>query len=355
MAFTHEVPGQSRVACTSVRTRHELRAYRRFRVTCAVSALVLTAALGGILVEGTGIADAGTAATADDAPASTMRLQTEQSQTTPPIAVSSQVVVPAVSPSATRTTASPAPVTVPPSSASPRSAALPSSESATSIEGPLGVAGRWDLSFDDEFDGTALDTSRWSAMEGLPMNTVTAHASNVAVRDGFLVLTLASSTSGAYVSSAPFDIGGDKGYLLPVGGYAEARVSFPGNGATIYNWPAWWTGSGPEWPAGGEHDIAEGLGTLTVNYHDAGGAHNQGVVPGTWSNQFHIYGIHRAAGHADVYWDGRLVKSYPTDDNGVGQALLLNVGVNPPNGSLSAFGAASEVKVDYVRAWHSIG
>jgi len=211
------------------------------------------------------------------------------------------------------------------------------------------------VAFEDEFNGTSLDRSLWSTMDGASMNNVTAHSSNVAVHDGYLSLKLSSATSGAYLSSAPFDIGGGKGYLLPVGSYAEARVSFPGNGMSIYNWPAWWTGSGPAWPAGGEHDIAEGLSNLTVNYHDGDGAHNQDPVPGSWSNEFHVYGLYRAADHADVYWDGRRVASYSTGDNGAGQALLLNVGVNSPNGSVTALGAASQVKVDYVRAWRREG
>ncbi|HYP45999.1 MAG TPA: family 16 glycosylhydrolase [Propionibacteriaceae bacterium] len=211
---------------------------------------------------------------------------------------------------------------------------------------PVGVPGDWTPSFSDEFNGTALDTSKWVALEGYNTNGVTTRAKNVSVSGGNLVLTLESSSSGAEVDSAPYDGAGANGYLLPVGGYAEARINFPGRGSTIYNWPAWWA-SGPNWPAAGEHDIAEGLGNLTVNYHSPSGAHNQGTVPGTWSNSFHTYGLHRKATSADVYWDGRLVKSYRTDDNGGPQALLLNVG----RGRNAAYGAASQVKVDYVRAW----
>ena len=86
------------------------------------------------------------------------------------------------------------------------------------------------------------------------MNNVTASASNVAVSRGNLILTLASSGSGAFISSSHSD-GAGVGYEFPVGAYAEARVLFPGDGRTIYNWPGWWT-SGPNWPDAGEHDIA---------------------------------------------------------------------------------------------------
>lgn len=211
---------------------------------------------------------------------------------------------------------------------------------------PSGVAGNWSLTFDDEFNGSSLDTSRWSAMEGNTVNNVTTHASNVSVSGGNLVLTLASSTSGAEVSSGPGDGAGSNGYYLPIGGYAEARVYFPGSGSTIYNWPAWWT-SGANWPSAGEHDIAEGLGTMTTNYHSPSGAHNFGTISGTWSNAFHTYGIYRKATSADVYYDGTLVKSYSTDDNSVGHSLLLNVG----SGNTAVYGTGSQVKVDYVRVW----
>ncbi len=210
---------------------------------------------------------------------------------------------------------------------------------------PVGPGGTWLLKFDDEFNGTSLDTSKWSPNwygEGGSMNSVGTYAANQSVSGGNLNLVLASATSGALVHT---DYGSGR-YQLPVGGFAEARISFPGSSSRpIYNWPAWWI-SGPSWPAAGEHDIAEGLGgKLTVNYHSPSGSHNQGAIAGTWGNGFHTYGIYRKASSADVYWDGKLVKSYPTDDNGKGEELILNVG-----GS-GTYGAASQIKVDYVRAW----
>jgi hypothetical protein len=88
-------------------------------------------------------------------------------------------------------------------------------------------------------------------MNGGSMNNVATYASNVSESGGDLILTLASSSSGAEAVANT--------YSLPVGGYIEAWVDFPGSGTTIYNWPAWWM-SGPNWPAAGENDIAEGPG-----------------------------------------------------------------------------------------------
>ena len=57
------------------------------------------------------------------------------------------------------------------------------------------------------------------------MNKVGTYAANVSVSGGNLNLVLASSTSGALVHT---DYGAGR-YQLPVGGYAEARISFPGD------------------------------------------------------------------------------------------------------------------------------
>jgi hypothetical protein len=203
--------------------------------------------------------------------------------------------------------------------------------------------------FGDEFNGTAVDTSKWSTMQGWTTNHITAQSGNLAVSGGSLSLTLSSATEGAGISSSRADGAGVNGYLFPVGNYAEARVRFSGDGNALYNWPAWWT-SGPNWPAAGEHDIAEVLsGALTVNYHSPSGAHNQGAISGYWGDNYHVYGVHRKANSADVYWDGRLVKSYPTDDNGAAESILFNMGKH--SSGTTVYGSAGALRVDWVRVW----
>ena len=205
---------------------------------------------------------------------------------------------------------------------------------------PTGVSGNWNLVFDDEFNGTSLATSTWGD-SGYTNNNMTggAKASDVSESGGDLILQVGSGgTTGAQVVSnaAP----------VAVGDFAEASVYFAGSGTQIDNWPAWWV-SGPNWPAAGESDIAEGLGDLTVNYHSPSGAHNQGTVSGTWAGGFHTYGIYRGSNYCDVYWDGKLVKSYSTDDNGQPEQLIFTNGL----GNQIVPGAAGEMKVDYVRVW----
>lgn len=201
------------------------------------------------------------------------------------------------------------------------------------------MPGNWSLAFDDEFNGSAINTTVWNEHDGWrDQNDVTDYAANVTESGGVATLTLASSSSGATI--------GTNQAVLAVGDFAEARVDFAGSGTTIYDWPAWWA-SGPNWPAAGENDIAEGLGTLTVNYHSPSGAHNQGTIPGDWAAGFHTFGIYRGAGYCAVYWDGQLVKRYTTDDNGQPQQLLFTIGA----ANTLRLGTSGQMQVDYVRVW----
>jgi hypothetical protein len=202
---------------------------------------------------------------------------------------------------------------------------------------PNGPSGNWKLLFDEDFDGNALNLNVWDPHDGWQkQNGVTDYASNVTVANSICSLHLPVSNSGAAIQC--------KAVALAVGDYCEARINFAGNGTSIDDWPAFWA-SGPGWPAAGENDIAEGLGTLTVNYHSPSGAHNMGEIPGDWANGFHTYGCQRFSDRCVEYWDGQQVKSYSTDDNGQAQSLILTVGYG--GGQFIPM----ELQCDYVRVW----
>ncbi|MDN4642901.1 glycoside hydrolase family 16 protein [Arthrobacter sp. PsM3] len=310
-----------------------------FSGAAVAAVLSLTASLGAVAAPGAAPAAAGTGTY-------TCTLNTKDG--VPPCTLHA---APAAAPAPAEAVAA-APVVEPvPAAAAPAPAAAPITvlpASTGSGLAPLGVPGAWSQTFSDDFNGTALDTSKWSSswFGGGTMNKVKTSPANVSVGGGNLSLKLSDAGTGALVSSNPNDAA-TTGYAFRTG-YTEARISFPGNGTVLHNWPAWWT-TGQSWPATGENDIAEVLkGQMTSNYHSGSGSHNQGTIAGSWGNEYHTYGLWRKANVSEVYVDGVKVKSFPTDDGNAAQYLVLNVG---KAGTSTTYGPASEMKVDYVRAW----
>jgi hypothetical protein len=212
---------------------------------------------------------------------------------------------------------------------------------------PLGK--RWQLVFRDEFNGTSVDRRKWRT--GFNNNNVTTRRKDCLERGGNLILYLPGDGTGCNLSSVA-NKAGATGYALPIGGYVEARVRFPGRGtlptSVLFNWCGFWT-AGRDWPGAGEIDIAETLGRLTVNYHSPEGAINTGSPHGAWGNSWHVYGAYRGATQVRVYWDGKLVRTINTSDNGKPQPIRFNNGWR--KGSITRTGPAGDVLVDWVRAW----
>lgn len=192
-----------------------------------------------------------------------------------------------------------------------------------------------------------LNTRQWATswFGGGSMNNVSTPASNVSVSGGDLVLTLSSPGTGALVNTDPSQVSGG-GFQFGDGYSVEARIFFPGSGNTWYNWPGFWA-DGQDWPSDGEIDIAEGLGNATSNYHSSAGADNSGILPGSWGGGWHTYGVDREAGKNLIYWDGKLVRSYATNDGGAPEYLIFNVG----SSGNAVTGATGAMKVQWVRAW----
>ena len=234
----------------------------------------------------------------------------------------------------------PTPSTAPAAPTAPTAPAVP-----TGTAGPPGNPATWNLAFDDEFNGSSLDTTKWSTswFNGGTMNNTATSPANVAVSGGNLILTLSSASVGALVSTNPGG-GASTGFQFTYG-YTEARILFSGSGSSCTDWPAFWT-DGQSWPQNGEIDIAEGLGTLTSNYHSSSSASNSNNVPGSWCGTWHTYGVDREPGTNTIYWDGQVIRSYATNDGGSPEYLIFNIGSGE-----GSYVAGDTLQVDYVRVW----
>lgn len=211
------------------------------------------------------------------------------------------------------------------------------------------------VSFQDEFDGTSLDTSKWGYQYGCfdpaqrSQAQYTDSPDNVSVHDGHLNLTARYSPmktkwdgsqvprtckNGDTTYDAPFTSGmittktkdGKVLYAAPgTGFYAEARVKLP---TARSSWSAFWgTGTKGGWPANGEIDIFESKGYdpsfLMSNIHTprAGSSkktqQHQGAMHGdtaTSQSEWHTYGLLKTADAIEFYFDGQMTHRVKMSD-----------------------------------------
>jgi len=216
-------------------------------------------------------------------------------------------------------------------------------------DGPRpGASGRWKLVFDDEFSGTALDTTKWQLCNPsfraycLPwndeletFNTAATDNANVRVADGQLHLVATKDANGkiysGMVSTGPWPASfgsrpaGYQGFTYTYG-YYEGRVRIPrGNGF----WPSLWelpaTSDGNEgWPDTGEFDVFEIPGNDPTDFHftahwggnggDCGHpcSAQTATIPDASTN-WHTFGLDWEATGLTWYVDGQKVGRTITD------------------------------------------
>jgi len=233
----------------------------------------------------------------------------------------------------------------------------PSPPPPTGVPGPPGDPSSWHTIFDDEFNGTSLDTSKWSTGwygSGItaPVNAEELQCydpNQVSVAGGELDLNLVAKTEscGGQTRSYASGLVSTSGKFSYTYGYLEARVWLPG-GSAVTDWPAVWT-DGQSWPTDGELDAVEGLGGQACwHFHDPLGAFG-GCSQTTMTGGWHTFGADWEPGSVTYYYDGLAVGTVTQGITGAPMYVILDLAADNANGG--ALQAPATMRVDYVRIW----
>jgi beta-glucanase (GH16 family) len=224
---------------------------------------------------------------------------------------------------------------------------------------PTGIPGNWTLTFDDEFSGNSLDTTKWNTNPGWTMITDDAYmsASEISVGNGSADLRVDNfSTGGAAFTSSMINTQNKYSFTY---GVAEARIQIPrGNGVDAGFWLIPNNGS---WPP--EIDIIE-LVTQVANYaimtYHWGSANNalpQYYGGPDYSAGFHIFSVNWQPGSITWYIDGAQRAQYAVSANitNLPMYIIVNPDVCSPGtwcaGDMSSNSYPMHMAVDYVRVW----
>ena len=225
---------------------------------------------------------------------------------------------------------------------------------------PTGVPGDWTLEFDDEFDGTSLNTAEWST--GWYGSGITPAVNRteddcydpaeVSEGGGALSLSLVQESENCGQDEQyAAGLVSTMGKFSFTYGFIEARVwlpGVPGNPGEVANWPGVWT-DGQNWPDDGEIDIAEGLdnGQVCAHFHgpENPGGVKVGCPSGIYADGWHTFAADWEPGSITYYYDGVDIGSVTS---GITSAPMFIVLYNAAGGDVST---PATMKVDYVRVW----
>jgi beta-glucanase (GH16 family) len=241
------------------------------------------------------------------------------------------------------------------------------------------------LVWSDEFDGSAIDTTKWTFDTGngsggwgnQEREFYTSRTNNAHVAGGVLhIVARQETTNGFPYTSARMKT---QGLYWKKYGYIEFRARLPQG---LGFWPALWllgtNIASVGWPACGEIDVMENKGSVptqigvAIHYSDASNNHlfnsSAYTLPGGGSvTNFHTYGLRWATNSLSFYVDGAHVQTWTSWSSSTGPYpapynqpffFIMNLAVggnylgNPSDATINANTTfPGEMQVDYVRVY----
>ncbi len=228
---------------------------------------------------------------------------------------------------------------------------------------PSGPTGTWNLTFCDEFSGTAVDQNKWSVNWGngkgdswtkVSWSQEIMSTENLQFPGDGALHVVAEQRNGTWYSGA---VQTSATFTQTYGAYEARLKTAPGFGYLS----AFWLASDGTWPP--EIDIDETLGKEpnTAYYHTHYNANNDShadtFTGSDLTADFHTYGVSWDVTNIRFYFDGQLKATHANTDTGDGHAcklpmfILLNIHIGNDWAGHPTSTPRGDMVVDYVRAW----
>jgi Beta-glucanase/Beta-glucan synthetase len=211
------------------------------------------------------------------------------------------------------------------------------------------VQHNWPLVADDEFNGSALDTSLWSPYTGTTTDGVGRHRrENISVSDGMMTITSHGAESGGMAWSSGQQYG-----RWEVRARSQAGNGY---GPVLLLWP-----DAEDWPTGGEIDFMEipkGDRTVThiTDHYGPDNSQNASSATGDFT-QWHNFAVEWVPDHLAGFIDGKEV--FRTTDPGQIPPRPMHLAIQQDIGPLENWVPAPDAatppqvrfQVDWVRIY----